>query len=103
MTPKNVVEAVEQLTQEGYRDIFRAEGCGMKAASQAQCCHPPEEVQIERLYRFEGDSQPDEQTMVMGLRCLPDGNAGTYVIPHGPKLSRLDADALSRLKDIRPR
>jgi hypothetical protein len=99
-TPANVAQAVDKLTAEGYADSFRAERRGLCAS---RCCHPPEEIRIERAYRFEGgDSTPDEQTIVLGLRCVPDGIAGTYVVPHGPLLSAPDADALQRLRDDRP-
>lgn len=101
-TPLTVAQAVDELTSQGYADSFRAEGDGLRAAARAHCCHPPEEIQIERAYRFEEDSNPDEQTIVLGLRCVPDGNAGTYVVPHGPRLSGRDADVLPRLRDIRP-
>lgn len=101
-TPENVAQAVDALTAQGYADTFRAEGCGLRAAAFARCCHPPEEILVERVYRFEGDSTPDEQTIVLGLRCVPDGHAGTYVVPHGPLLSARDAEILPRLRDVRP-
>ncbi|HEX7896997.1 MAG TPA: hypothetical protein VF950_04520 [Planctomycetota bacterium] len=101
-TPSGVAEAVDQLTAEGYPDTFRAELCGMRAAALAGCCHPPEDVRVERAYRFEGDSTPDEQVVVFALRCMPHGNAGTYVVPHGPETPALDAEALPRLIDARP-
>src|SRR5687768_1045583 len=102
MTPKNLGEAVERLTAEGYVDTFRAELCGMHAAALAGCCHPPEDVRIEQAFRFEDNSTPDEQVVVFALRCVPHGNAGTYVVPHGPEIPSLDAEAVPRLIDARP-
>ena len=100
-TPRDVAEAVDLLTAQGYADTFRAERCGLRAAALAGCCHRPEDVRIEHAFRFEGDSTPDEQTIVFALRCAPHGNAGTYVLPHGPETPAPDADAMSRLVDAR--
>jgi hypothetical protein len=102
MTATNVAEAVDQLTAEGYADTFRAEPCGLHAAALAGCCHPPEDVRIELAFRFENNSTPDEQAVVFALRCVPHGNGGTYVVPHGPEISPMDADAVPRLIDARP-
>jgi hypothetical protein len=102
MTPVNVAQAVDQLTAQGYADTFRAELCGMHAAALAGCCHPPEDVRIEQAYRFEGNSTPVEQAVVFALRCVPHGNGGTYVVPHGPETPALDAEAVPRLIDARP-
>lgn len=101
-TPANVAQAVDELTALGYVDSFRAEGGGLRAAGMESCRHAPEEIQVEKAYRFEVDSSPDGQTLVLALRCRPDGHAGTYVLPYGPALAAEDADALARLGDIRP-
>jgi hypothetical protein len=101
-TPRDVAEAVDLLTARGYADTFRAELCGMHAAALAGCCHPSEEVRIEHAFRFENGSTPDEQAVVFALRCVPHGNAGTYVIPHGPETPALDAASVLGLIDARP-
>ena len=101
MTPQNAAEAVDQLTAQGYADTFRVEPRGLRAV-RAGCCHPPEEVRIEQALRFETDSAPDDQVVVFALRCVPHGNAGTYVVPHGPETPAADAEAMTRLIDARP-
>ena len=99
MTPKTLTEAIDQLGAQGYADTFRAEACGMRGAA---CCHPPEDVRIEQALRFEDDSTPDEEVVVFALRCVPHGNGGTYVVPHGPETPVEDAEAMLRLVDARP-
>jgi hypothetical protein len=101
MTPLNAAEAVDQFTALGYADTFRAEPRGLCAAA-AGCCHPPEEVRIEQALRFETDSAPDDQVVVFALRCVPHGNGGTYVVPHGPETPAADAEVMTRLVDARP-
>ena len=61
--------------------------CGMQPASRRDWCGPGAD------YRFEGASDPDDMSIVVGLRCRICGRTGVVVSAFGP-------DADPRLFDI---
>lgn len=101
MGKETLAQAVERLTGQGYRDGFRAERGGLRA-TRAGCVHPPEELLIEELVRFEGATDPDEQAAVFALRCALHGARGTWTVAYGPAMDPLDAEMARRLADRRP-
>ncbi len=53
------------------------------------------------MYRFEGQSDPDDQAAVFALTCHC-GCRGIYVIAYGPSMSGADADVVSHLSRRTP-
>jgi hypothetical protein len=95
-------QAVERLTAAGYREDFRAEPGGLRAVG-ANCVHAPETLVVEEVLRFEGASDPDDESTVFALRCATHGVRGTYVVAWGPGMHPLDAAMVRRLREGRPR
>ncbi len=91
-----MVDALATLKEAGYSADFRAEG-GMLVCGS--CTHPvdPAEVEIERVFRFEGESDPDDEAAVFGLHCADCDVRGIYVVGYGPSMSADDADVLPHL------
>jgi hypothetical protein len=92
--PDTVTEALQLLASEGYTESFdvdkgvvRCHGCGDS--------HSAEGAIVERIYRFEGMSDPDDEEIVFGLRCPGCGARGTLVSAFGPLA---DPDELSALR-----
>ena len=96
MTATSVAEALARLEAEGYTEMFRAEAGGLGVAGSG-CLHPPEEFCIERIFRFEGVSDPDDETVVFGLRCQRHGTRGVWAPSYGTNVDPIDADAVHRL------
>lgn len=80
------------LRADGYDESIEVsvEGIWCKGCNQD---HPVTGVTQERIYRFEGSSNPDDMAIVVGLRCLICGRTGIVVSAYGP-------DADPRLFDI---
>ena len=78
-----VAEAVEVLRAEGYGDSIEvsAEGIWCEGCQQH---HAVTGVVQERIYRFEGASNPDDMSIVVGLRCQICGRTGIVVSAYGP-------------------
>jgi hypothetical protein len=77
-------EAVEQLEREGYTATVTVgdDGtirCGSCAESTAL-----EHALVDRVYRFEGASDPDDEAIVLGLRCPGCDAKATLAAPYGP-------------------
>lgn len=88
ISPSTVTEAVSLLSEEGYTAEL-----GLHEDSP-HSDHDPGHLTIERVFRFEGDSDPADEAIVIGVFC-PDCNArGTVVSAYG---HGADPDLLARL------
>jgi hypothetical protein len=80
--PETVLDAVRLLAADGY-------GTSITPATTVRCAqcgheHALGELLAERVYRFEGPSDPDEEAIVVGVRCGECGMRGTIVSAYGP-------------------
>ena len=95
-------QAIERLTAAGYREDFRAERNGLRAVG-TDCIHEPEAMLIEEAVRFEGASDPGDESILFALRCATHDVRGTYVVAYGPAMDPADAKMVRRLSDARER
>ena len=81
--PDTVTAAVRLLESEGYAANFSLHGddvhCGVCGAR-----HPAAGAVIERVFRFEGETDPADEAIVLGLRCPACGAQGVLVSAFGP-------------------
>ena len=91
-SPSGAAEAVELLRADGYDDSIEVTADGIWCQGCAQH-HAVTGVIQERVYRFEGASNPEDMSIVVGLRCQICGRTGIVVSAYGP-------DADPRLFDI---
>lgn len=95
--PDTVTEALGILAADGYTADFNL-------ANVALCCpecqgqHPLEQAAVERVYRFEGPSDPADEAIVLGVRCPRCGALGSIVSAFGPDA---DPETLKRLRSAR--
>ena len=82
--PDTVTDAVALLRAAGYTD----DGVDVTGRSvDCRACgtsHPLEQAQVERVYRFEGPSDPADEAIVLGVRCGACGARGIIVSAFGP-------------------
>lgn len=92
-SPSTVTEAVTLLAEEGYTTEL-----GIHEDSP-HSGHDPAHFTIEKVFRFEGISDPGDQAIVLGVFC-PDCDArGTVVSAYGhgadpALLARLSRDPI---------
>ena len=89
-------EALSRLEQAGYRDQFRAED-GSLIARDAERKYRPEELSVDEIVRFEGVSDPGEESAIFALHARADGVRGTYVVAYGPDIDMADVEMVRRL------
>jgi hypothetical protein len=96
MPEETLVDALATLRAEGYRADFHAEHGRLVCGG---CSHAldPALVEIERVFRFEGASDPDDEAAVFGLRCGDCDLRGVYVVAYGPSMGADDAEVLPHL------
>lgn len=73
-------EAINALTQKGFKDGFKAED-GRIVGSITSKKYLPEELKIVRTHRFEGMTNPQDDTIVFAIEAN-DGNKGTLVMSY---------------------
>ena len=99
---RRMAHVLDGLTRSGYADQFRGEPGGIRGMKTG-LLHSPTDLVIERSERFEGISDPADETLVLALRCRAHGCLGTYVVPFGKDMPSVDATLIRRIPDARRR
>lgn len=97
--PETVTEALALLEAEGYTASFTVRD-GRVLCRACGEAHDAVTAVVERIYRFEGASDPDDEEIVFALRCPVCGARGTLVSAYGPGA---DPDALDALQVLHRR
>ena len=95
MAMETLSESLRRLTASGYRDQYRAERSGLKRVSDGTV-HPPESFQVDEVVRFEGESDPSDESAVFAISA--GGRKGTYTVAFGSLMDPLDAEMVRRLR-----
>ena len=90
-------EALRRLNAAGYTDEYRAETQGLRSLSNGTV-QPPDRFRVDEVVRFEGDSDPSDESAVFALTSQADGRRGTYTVAYGPMMDALDAEMVRRLR-----
>ena len=96
-------EAIARLRDEGFDVDLRLDGEGRLLADDGDPW-PTSEVSVVELVRFEGMSDPSDESMVLAIE-RPDGRRGTVALPYGPTMTAAHVDASRALllrRDRRP-
>jgi ferredoxin len=94
-----LVEAMASLEAAGFQGDFhvaagpeplvKCGSCGVTMAASA--------VEVIQVLRLEGESDPAEEVMVAGVRCVACGCRGVLVASYGPMADPADADVVIAL------
>lgn len=93
---ETVVEAMRRLRASGYIHELEASDNGQLRCGTCGSFTDPENVSIAETIRFEGQSNPDDQAILMAIVC-PGGCLGQYSAAFGPTTAAIDAEVLQRL------
>jgi hypothetical protein len=83
-----VIEALEELNKKGFSNDFNLQDEAIK--------RNPHNYEIEHVYRYEGDSNPDDEAVVYGI-VSKTGEKGVYVAGFSPNSENETADVLAKL------
>jgi hypothetical protein len=86
---------LEALRSAGFDRDFEVRGEELVLRGQGPV--DPRGLHIDLQYRFEGDSNPDDESLVLGLHDPGSGAKGVLVSAYGPSASGSEADILSVL------
>lgn len=82
--PETVLEAVQRLEAEGYTATFTVFPDGTMRCGSCSDSHTMSDALVDRVFRFEGASDPDDEAIVLGLRCPRCDAKSTFVSAFGP-------------------
>ena len=94
--PVTVTEAVHLLRQEGYSADFELVDGALRSDGGNSSWTIAEAI-VERLYRFEGPTDPGDQMIVFGLLDPVSAIRGTLAAAFGPSADPTLYDHLSDL------
>jgi hypothetical protein len=77
----------------GPEPLVKCGSCGVTMAAA--------DIEVVRVLRLEGESDPAEEVMVAGVRCVACGCRGVLVASYGPMADPADADVVVALADFR--
>ena len=93
---ETLTDAMIRLRAEGYRNDFSANDDGQLKCGECGLRARPEDMTIHATVRFEGDSNPDDEAILVALEC-GCGCLGQYSTAFGPDTPAADAEVLRRL------
>ena len=89
-------EVIPKLREMGYINDFEMIEGGM-LSKQTNDTFQPDELVIERVYRFEGDSNPDDEAVLYGVKAS-NGLMGIIIDAYGSDDNDDLADFLRKVK-----
>src|ERR687893_330749 len=87
---KSLATCLNRMVTEGYTEDFKVTDKGLESLTHHQN-YKPEEIQVVNFYRFEGESDPDDNAILYVIETS-DGTKGTLVDAYGtytdPRIGR---------------
>jgi len=97
---ETMVDALHRLGGRGFTDEFQARPEGLRSVNTEKV-FSPEDLIIEEVARFEGDSDPGDEATIFALRSEDGRTRGTYTVTFGTDMDPLDAAMVPRLQEGR--
>lgn len=93
---ETLTEAMQRLRADGFVHDLQAAFGGQLRCGTCGSLSDPELLAIAETIRFEGDSNPDDEAILIAIIC-PSGCLGQFSSAFGPTASALDTEVLQRL------
>lgn len=101
-TELSVTEVLADLAARGFTADFHVQAPSSLRCGACGHVVDAADAEVVELYRFEGESDPGDESVVVALRCKPCGTGGTLVAAYGMAADGAEADVLAALVDGRP-
>jgi hypothetical protein len=93
-----MVKILADLNQSGYTTQFKACEKGV-TSMDTQKCYKPKEVEVKHFYRFEGESSPDDNSIIYAIETK-NGEKGTLIDSYGAYSDPMVEDFIKKVKSI---
>lgn len=91
-----LTEGVAELAALGYGEDLRFDG-GVLSCRRCGETHPTDAAEVDQVRRYEGQSDPGDEAILIGLRCPHCGAQGSIVSSYGPDADPALAEAFTYL------
>ena len=95
--PITVTEAVAYLNEQGYTDDVNLEGTNI-VSGRTNISYALSNVIVDYTFRFEGDSDPSDEAIVLGLRYPDTDMRATLVSAYGHYADPETSEFFARLR-----
>ncbi|MGV3527450.1 MAG: phosphoribosylpyrophosphate synthetase [Flavisolibacter sp.] len=92
-----VSQTIEALKKEGYTLDFNLQQSCI-ACHQTQKILSPDDFEIDEIFRFEGESNPDDEAVVYAISSLTFGVKGVLLHAYGPYADELSTAMVQKLR-----
>lgn len=98
---ETLTACINSLTVEGYVTQFKATSKGLRSLSTDKI-YRPEEVKITNFYRFEGESDPSDNSILYVIETI-DGEKGTLIDAYGAYSDTKVTNFVKEIEEIQKR
>jgi len=95
---KNLSSVTNKMVLNGYVDDFKISEKGLRSL-KTEKVYQPEEVNVINFFRFEGQSDPNDNTILYVIETS-DGLKGTLVDAYGPYADRKLAEFMQQVESF---
>jgi hypothetical protein len=96
---KTLVSCLNVLYGDGFTDDYKMTDQGLKSLKRERV-YKPEEVKVLNYYRFEGISDPADNSILYAIETS-DGGRGTLVDAYGPYADTKIAEFMHQVEEIK--
>lgn len=96
---KTLVSCINTLSREGFSDDYKMTDKGLKSLKRDRI-YSPEEVKVLNFYRFEGISDPADNSILYAIETT-DGGRGTLVDAYGPYADSKISGFMQQVEEIK--
>jgi hypothetical protein len=95
---KTLASCTNKLVLDGFTEDFRVVEKGLQS-TQTEKIYDPSEVKITNFYRFEGASDPADNSILYAIEA-EDGAKGTLVDAYGPYADPLVGKFIEQVEEM---
>ncbi|KAA9333071.1 hypothetical protein F0P96_08800 [Hymenobacter busanensis] len=96
---RSLVNVERKLNQDGFTKDFNVTGGRLHTIDNTVKSYGPNEVTIVDFYRFEGESNPDDMSILYAIECA-DGTRGTISTAYGTYADAETDEFLKTVEDL---
>jgi hypothetical protein len=96
---RSLVNVLNRLRKDGFKYDFKVSKDGNLCTMEEKESFSPDQVRIVDFYRFEGESNPDDMSILYALETT-SGLKGTISNSYGPYADEKADDFLKQVEDL---
>lgn len=95
---KNLAACANQMKEQGYKEDYKVNEKGLITYDQSKT-YKPEQIRIVNFYRFEGESDPGDSSVLYVIET-DDGGKGTLADGYGAYADKNVSDFIVEVEKI---